>query len=130
MKLEGLYVLDFNDPYVKCILITIRRNFNRTPKDLNESVSNGCIYTYNIDGEAVGTITIKKYKNSYLFMDLYVRREYRTLGIGSKIMNYFLVKHINEKIILGSNIKNVGWFSQFPFRVINKVGNIILMETY
>ena len=130
MKLEGIHVLGFKDPYAKEMVMTIRKNFNRTPKDLNEAVKNGCIYTYNINGEAVGMITIKKYQNNYLFMDLYVKREYRTLGIGGKIMNYFLTKHINEKIILGSDIKNVGWFSKFSFRIMNKVGNIVLMELY
>ena len=128
MKLEGLYLLEGSDNYVLLPFEWIGSEFGRKRRDIFNSIKSNYIYTYNIDGEPVGTITIKKYKNNILFMDLFVMDDYRTLGIGTKIMNHFIIKYRKYPIVLGSNIKNVRWFSKFCFNVINKIGNIVLME--
>lgn len=128
MKLDGIHICSLGDSYVKSVYNTRLTYFNRDKKGIIKDIKNGNVYTYNIDGIPVGTFTIKKFHDYYLLMDIFISKGYRCVGIGSKIVNHFIGRYNNNKMVTGCSIKYIHWFSKFGFRVKDMIGNVILME--
>jgi hypothetical protein len=128
LKPDGFFTLHHTDPYSGLVISELKNNFGRSYRTTRENIRNENIHTYNISGSPVATITIKKENNCIFFMDLLVGKDYRTIGIGSKVMNHYIATYEGNKILLGSKVDTIRWFTLFSFEPLKKVGNIVIME--
>lgn len=81
------------------------------------------------DSKIIGCLLVINYKNGIMIDELYLKTNYRNLGIGSSIINNLMNKQLPIYLWVYKENKNaIVFYTKFKFKIIFKTKNRYLMK--